>query len=78
MKTALTALALAGMMTAALGHDAYDHFKNPVTGMSCCNKRDCRPGLRRELDWHCIWDHYLFRASAELHSVSVIYRWDKR
>lgn len=30
------------LAVAALAHNGYDHYRNPVSGVSCCDNRDCR------------------------------------
>jgi len=41
MIRSLTALVL--LSGAAMAHDGYERYRNPVTGISCCNNQDCRP-----------------------------------
>jgi len=43
-------LFVAGWVNGARAHDGYDHFKNPVTGVSCCSNFDCRPMTADEVE----------------------------
>lgn len=53
-RPALVSLAMIGVAVAGIdvanGHDGYDHYKNPVTGISCCDRRDCRPMSADEVE----------------------------
>ena len=40
---ALVTVAVIVWATQALAHDWYTGLKSPVTGISCCNDRDCAP-----------------------------------
>lgn len=47
-------LAALGAIVTAPGvlkaHGPYDHFNNPVSGMSCCNDRDCKAMTADEVE----------------------------
>ena len=45
----LLGVALIGMVKTS-AHDGYDHYKNPVTGISCCDRRDCAPMTADEVE----------------------------
>lgn len=49
LATLLAGAGLGQCTPRAWAHDGYEHLRNPVTGASCCDDRDCKPVDVREI-----------------------------